>query len=285
MAGIRYDRAASLYLFQPVNRCLRRESAGVPILMYHRVPQADDCTTHPYYCMSTTTRAFAAQMRFLHENGYHTVSVMETYRHALTASPGRKPVAITFDDGYRDFYTNAFPILNRYGYSATMFLPTAYIGDGSQRFKGAECLTWGEVWELHRAGIEFGSHTVTHPQLHDVSREQLRREIRDSKQQIEGKLGVAVDAFSYPYAFPETNKQFVLNLHAELQANGYSVGVSTIIGRMTSSGNPFFMRRLPVNSHDDSRLLRAKLEGGYDWLHAVQFGAKLKVARPHFFRR
>ncbi len=74
-------------------------------------------------------------------------------------------MVITFDDGFADFYTNAFPLLNRYGFSATVYLPTAYIGKSAREFKGVECLTWDQVRALDRAGVEFGSHTVSHPQL------------------------------------------------------------------------------------------------------------------------
>jgi peptidoglycan/xylan/chitin deacetylase (PgdA/CDA1 family) len=274
MTGIRYDRAASLYLFQPLNRCLRRAGAGIPILMYHRVPHADDCTTHPYYCTNTTTQAFSAQMRFLHERGYRTVSVTEAYRQAQTGLPARKLMAITFDDGYQDFYTNAFPILNRYGYSATMFLPTAYIGDAPRRFKDVECLTWSQVRELRRAGVEFGSHTVTHPQLRDVSEERLRAEVAGSRQDIEQHLGEAVKTFCYPYAFPEADRGFVATLQHILRESGYDVGVSTIVGRVKPSANRYFLKRLPVNSHDDLRFFQSKLAGAYDWVHKVQYAAK-----------
>ena len=126
-------------------------------------------------------------------------------------------VGITFDDGYQDFHTNAFPILNRYGYAATVFLPTAYIGQASRQFKGAECLTWSQVRDLRKAGVEFGSHTVTDPQLRGVSTEQMRTEVGRSKDDIEEKLGERVEAFAYPYAFPETDAAFVETLRGALQ--------------------------------------------------------------------
>lgn len=270
MTGIRYDRAASLYLFRPMNRILGHAGTGIPILMYHRVPEFDDCKTHPYYCTNTTTQAFAAHIRFLHECGYCAVSLTEAYRQAQCSMPGRKVVAITFDDGYQDFYTNAFPILNRYGYSATMFLPTAYIGDGPQRFKETECLTWAQVRELRKAGVEFGSHTVSHPQLRNVSAARLRQELSNSKTHIEERLGERVGTFAYPYAFPETDRIFVNRVGDVLRENGYEAGVSTVIGRVSQSDSPLFMKRLPINSHDDTQFFRAKLEGAYDWAYLPQ---------------
>jgi len=276
MVRMRSDRAVSLYLFRPVNHLLPRRSTTVPILMYHRVPDIDQCTTHPYFCTSTAAGIFEQQIRFLHQNHYRAVSVPEAFRLARTAAPGEKLVGITFDDGYQDFYTNAYPILSRFGYSATVFLPTAYIGNASRSFKETDCLTWSQVRELRKSGVEFGSHTVTHPQLRTVGPELLRQEIWDSKHQIEDELGEPVETFSYPYAFPETDRGFVSRLQGLLQESGYRSGVSTIIGRVRRSDNPLYLKRLPVNSHDDLQFLRAKLEGGYDWVHAVQYAAKIK---------
>jgi peptidoglycan/xylan/chitin deacetylase (PgdA/CDA1 family) len=278
---MRIDQAISLYLARPLNALLPQGGTKVPILMYHRVPEFDECKGHPYYCTNTTVAVFERQMRFLHENGYRTVSVPEAYQavQSLVPNPGQKLVAITFDDGYRDFYTNAFPILNRYGLSATMFLPTAYIGDSARRFKDCDCLTWNEVRELRRAGVEFGSHTVTHPQLRAVTREQLQKEIRVSKTEIEQRLGRAADTFSYPYAFPETDRSFADGLQYILAENGYRHGVSTIIGRAAASDNRFYLKRLPLNSHDDQRFLEAKTNGSYDWLHAFQYLSKLRNSR------
>jgi peptidoglycan/xylan/chitin deacetylase (PgdA/CDA1 family) len=282
---MRSDRAASLYFFQPVTRLLGRNTRAIPILMYHRVPQIDSCTTHPYYCTSTAVKIFEQQVRFLRQEGYRSVSVKEAFGCVQTAEPGEKLVGITFDDGYQDFYANAFPILNRYGYSATVFLPTAYIGHVSRQFKGAECLTWSQIRELRKAGVEFGSHTVTHPQLRDTSEEQMRVEVRRSKQEIQEQMGERVDTFAYPYAFPEADLPFIATLRGALQDSGYQSGVTTIIGRVGLSTSPLFMNRLPVNSHDDLRFFQAKLEGAYDWLHAVQYAMKLSSAGTERYRR
>ena len=85
--------------------------------------------------------------------------------------------------------------------------------------------------------------------------------------------------FSYPYAFPETDRGFIDRLRRVLEESGYKDGVSTIIGRAGRSDSRLFMKRLPVNSHDDVRFFRAKLEGAYDWVHTVQYAAKLRDGR------
>jgi hypothetical protein len=105
-----------------------------------------------------------------------------------------KTVVITFDDGYRNFCQHAFPALEQFGFTASMFLPTASIGDQSQVFNRRECMTWGEVRELQQRGISFGSHTVNHPQLYGLEPDRIREEIVRSRQTIEDKAGCAVNS-------------------------------------------------------------------------------------------
>src|SRR5262249_51246376 len=137
-----------------------------------------------------------------------------------STNPSRA-VCLTFDDGFLDFYTEAFPVLQEFGFTATVFLPTTFIRESSaspslnptgrgikgednssssssvsafQRFsvsafRNRSFLTWDQVRELHRAGIEFGSHTVTHPKLVDLSWDQIQFEIQNSRLEIEKQLG------------------------------------------------------------------------------------------------
>lgn len=271
---LRVDAFATLYFFHPL-RWLSARHDRLPILMYHSVSNREE-RAHPYYRTVTSPEVFGQQMQYLHENGYLTLGLSDAVKWLEAHSTdGGRPVAITFDDGFQDFYTNAIPILRRYGFSATMFLPTDYIGDSNQRFKGVECMTWGQVRELRKAGVHFGSHTVTHPQLKSLKDEDVQRELRYSKETIEQKLGYAVTSFSYPYAFPEADRAFTSRLRRHLQESGYENGVSTIIGTAGGAEDRLFMRRLPINSDDHPRLLQAKLDGSYDWLHRVQLVSKL----------
>jgi peptidoglycan/xylan/chitin deacetylase (PgdA/CDA1 family) len=154
-------------------------------------------------------------------------------------------------------------------------LPTAYIGDTASKFKGIECLTWSQIRELHKVGVHFGSHTVTHPQLRSMKTEDVRTEVRASKATIEDKLSAPVKSFAYPFAFPETDRVFRQRLRAILVEAGYEFGVSTILGTADRTDDRFFMKRLPMNSSDDLRFFGAKLEGAYDWLHTLQYVRKL----------
>jgi peptidoglycan/xylan/chitin deacetylase (PgdA/CDA1 family) len=272
---VRLDRLATLYLVSPVKRLAAEKGLSIPILMYHSIAEEDEAGMHPYYRTTTSPAAFAAQMEYLHANGYQTCGMTEAIDLVQSDTEKTvKRVVITFDDGFSNFYRQAFPVLNRFGFSATVFLPTAYIGDCTLQFKGRDCLTWSEVRELQRYGISFGSHTVTHPQLLNLDETSVEREIVNSKKAIEEKTGVAVDSFAYPYAFPQTATEFKKMLREALCRARYHSGVCTMVGRAECGSDPFFLKRIPVNSFDDTALFQAKLEGAYDWICRFQFIVK-----------
>lgn len=250
----------------------------IPILMYHSVCGEPETEKHPYFWVNTTPEIFDAQMRFLKENNYQVITLeraIEIIYGQTVKDDHSKYVVITFDDGFRDFYVNAFPILQKYGFTATVFLPIKYITDHSQKMDGKEHLSWDEVAELSRQGITFGSHTVSHPKLRALDRDAIKFEIEYSKQVIDSKMGASIDSFSYPFAFPEEDKELTSYLITTLADCGYKFGVSTRIGRASAKDPIFFLKRLPVNSRDDRAFFKAKLEGGYDWLYRVQLASKI----------
>lgn len=277
---LRLDRLATLYLVAPLMRLVPEKPMSVPILMYHSIAEEDESRIHAYYRTTTSPNAFVAQMEYLHRNEYQTCSLAQAIALLQAGSAKAvKTVAITFDDGYRDFYRTAFPVLNQFGFTASVFLPTDYIGESTLQFKGRDCLTWSEVRELQRYGISFGSHTVTHPQLRSLEWDAIQKEIVNSKKAIEEKTGSAVDSFAYPYAFPQTEIEFKKMLRESLRRAGYRNGVCTIVGRSGCGSDPFFMERLPVNSFDDRALFQAKLAGAYDWISKSQYVVKMAKTR------
>jgi peptidoglycan/xylan/chitin deacetylase (PgdA/CDA1 family) len=268
----RIDRLATLYCAYPFKRMFSgSRSTSVPILMYHSISENLFGKSHPYYQINTSPEVFSRQMRWLRNNGYRTMNLGEAHAAIEAGADTSKSVVITFDDGYRDFYTDGFATMQQCGFSATIFLATDRIQDPSARIDGVDYLSWPEVRELHTNGIQFGSHTVTHPDLRSLGPEQIDYELGFSKELIEQKLGAPVPSFAYPFAFPEEDKRFTRFLIDLLENHGFENGVSTIIGRAQQRHNRFLLPRLPVNSWDDPDFLRAKLEGGYDWLHVPQW--------------
>ncbi len=269
--SFRLDRWVTLKVVKPLVKDQPGAAPAIPILMYHAI--SDDIeSVHPYYRTNTAPSVFALQMRQLKELGYYTISLEEAVGTIKAESrSAERVVVITFDDGYRDFYTVAAPVLKAHGFTATMFIPTAHINDTSARFKGRDCLTWREIRELESAGMQFGSHTVNHPQLHEIKDFQVQQELSQSKETMEQRLGTEIRSFAYPYAFPETDKAFVAKLRDRLMEAGYANGVCTMIGRADASNDPLFLKRLPINSCDDRELFAAKLAGAYDWLARPQY--------------
>ena len=241
--------------------------------MYHSIADEAERGVSPYYRTATSPEIFARHMQALKSNGYRAVD-LKTAVTALLNGPKEKLAVVTFDDGYKNFLTAAVPVLKQFNFTATMFLPTAFIGKDRRSFKDRECLTWNEVKELHRAGMHFGSHTVTHPKLVELDWPQIKTELADSKKEIENQLGTAADTFAYPFAFPETNKDFVRRLSETLTETGYVCCATTRIGRAKPGDDLMQLKRLPANSCDDAKLFQAKLDGAYDWIAPLQAGVK-----------
>ncbi len=269
MTRFRLDRALTLYLFRYITK--KQISGGdkqIPVLMYHGISNEKE-KSYPYYHVNTSPSVFDAHMRYLHENNYSVINLRDLEK-SFDTRDSSKYVVITFDDGFRNFFTTAFPILKKYNFSATVFLPTGFIDNERLSFKDKECMTWDEVRQLCKDGIIFGSHTVTHQQLNNLKEAEIEYEIKHSKDFIEQNLGSAIDAFSYPYKFPDEDKTLKITLRDLLSKHGYRYGVSTRIGTTSKKDNTYFMKRLPVNSNDDISFLQAKLNGKYNWLYYAQ---------------
>ncbi len=317
---MRLDRFITLNLVQPFRRALRPVAAldtwhftpgtlpsplstphfPVPILMYHSLSDDPEPGVAPYYRVNTSPPVFRQQMQFLADHGYGTLTLDQLVTmlrspatgHSALPAPHSRLVVITFDDGFRNFYTEAFPVLQEHGFTATMFLPTAFVseaalghrrGEGSRvkaPFRNAhlEFLTWNEVRELHQAGIQIGSHTVSHPRLVELGWAEIKTELSDSKSEIEQRLGERITGFCYPYAFPQGNRLFARQFSALLGETGYTCCTTTEVGRVQPGDDPHRLKRLPANSLDDLALFAAKLDGNYDWLAGPQ--ALVKKLKP-----
>jgi len=282
------DQLITLFVARPVQRMKPWKGAPrVPILMYHSISEDEEDGRSSYYKVCTPPALFCEHLQILKEEGFKVVDLpaavaalgghsTQSERASSDSRTVRAPrlAAITFDDGFRDFLTGAWPILSKFGFTATVFLPTQFIGRQRRVFKGRECLTWDEVRELRRQGTLFGSHTITHPKLAELDETVFECEISDSKSMIEDELGESIDMFSHPYAFPSADDAYVRRLRNTLNRCGYRLAVTTIIGCSHRGDDPLLLKRLPANGADDPRLFRAKLRGSYDWLGAPQHWLK-----------
>jgi peptidoglycan/xylan/chitin deacetylase (PgdA/CDA1 family) len=278
--SFRLDRLFTIYGVAPFLRHRRIRKPFLPVLMYHSVSDDPEPDIHGYYRLTTSPARFREQMISLQDYGYTTVTLAEGLDRLRTkcTDHGRsdqdRNVVLTFDDGYLDFMTHAWPVLAEFGMMATVYLPTAFIGNQPKTFKGRECLTWTQVRELHGQRISFGTHTVNHPQLHDLNWADIQTELLDSRHCLEDQLGHPVHEFAYPYAYPSSDHLFCNRLDTTLQHCGYQHGVNTTIGTVIDGDNKMRLKRLPVNDCDDTTFFAVKLDGGYDWLETGQIIVK-----------
>lgn len=158
---------------------------GIPILMYHCVDDDVFGVSNLFVSIST----FERQIKYLKESGYTSVTFKDL-ENTTDMKKIKKPVMITFDDGYKDNYTCAYPILKKYGFKATIFLISSAIGH--EKF-----LSPSEILEMQDC-VEFGSHTVKHHQLGKMKSNEVDYELRESKRVIEKITRKNVSVISYP---------------------------------------------------------------------------------------
>jgi peptidoglycan/xylan/chitin deacetylase (PgdA/CDA1 family) len=172
------------------------------ILLYHQI-NSIPAKLDPLR-LAVSPMKFEAQMNYLYRNGFTCVSLLSIARARMRNDPiPPRTFAITFDDGYLDNYENAFPVLQKYGFTATIFLVSDLVGkhtrwEGLSGEQAFPLMTWHSVREMQAAGFDFGSHTRTHAPLMKLDRENLIRELSTSKQMIEFEIGAPVELF-FPY--------------------------------------------------------------------------------------
>jgi peptidoglycan/xylan/chitin deacetylase (PgdA/CDA1 family) len=301
-------------------------------MMYHRIsPEKDEW---PFETVSPNM--FETQVRYFRQN-YDILSVRNLVERVREGeSPPKSTLAITIDDGYKDNYTYAYPILRKYSVPATIFLATGYIGTarlfwwikaayavqhtaltrldlgelGSHHLEstadrsraawviagrlcnfpektksllidrlvdisrvdipadlGAQfALSWEDVAEMSESGIDFGAHSVSHPVLTNMSREQARYEIRQSKQDIETRIGKRVDFFDYPNGYSDSE---VARIVQETGFKGSFTCFPSWIGPRT---NPDLLGR--IEATEDFADVRLKLCGIWGDVRSILNGRR-----------
>lgn len=207
-------------------------SKPVPILMYHSIDYEKDNE------LRIPKEKFREQMQYLKDDGFNPISLEQLYSNIVfgTELP-EKPIVLTFDDGYSDNYNNAYPVLKEFGFKAAIFVITGCIGSGPY-------LNSDQLKELDKNGIEIFPHTVTHKKkLNELSVDEQKVEILDSKVTLESLLGRQKDYFAYPYG-GYNNDTIKL-----LQETGYKMAVTTETGLADKSDGIYKLKRIYISNN------------------------------------
>jgi peptidoglycan/xylan/chitin deacetylase (PgdA/CDA1 family) len=225
----------------------------VPILCYHRFGKT--CKSN----LCIPERTFSKQLEYLKNNGYHTIHLSDLmeFLNYKTAIPS-KSVIITLDDGYRSIYEFAYPLLKRYGYTATLFIYTDFIE------ASGNALTWHQLRKLKAAGFEIGSHSISHADLtkklpyenDQTYWSRITKEFINSKAIIDRELNQDTQFFAYPYG---NYNQRILDLFPK---SGYRLGLT-----IRNGGNSFFANPLTLKR---SQILEENMEYFVDRIQIIQ---------------
>jgi len=218
---------------------MKKSAVKLAILMYHAI--------HPdRSVISITPATFIRQMEWLFENQFQVLSLQKLAE--LFTSGGQLPhrsVVLTFDDGFQSFADHAAPVLEKYGFSATVFLVAGYCGKMND-WPGQPTdiprwplLNWREIRDLEQAGFEFGAHSFTHARLDQLAVEKLTFEIIHAKEKLQDELGHDIESFAYPYGRFSPQAKGLVQKH-------FKLGCSTHLGLVTSNSNPFELERIEV---------------------------------------
>lgn len=219
-------------LLFPVPTSSGAGSRQIPVLVYHRIGYTADNFT-------VTPERFATDLKTLQYHGYCSISLeqMQSFLDDRNVEMPDKPVLITFDDGYLDNFENAYPILKQYGMVATFFVIT-------DKLWAADRLNPEKIAEMAAGGMSFGSHTVTHRRLGELTWEEIREELVMSKAVLESVLGRTVNAIAYPQG------SYSENVVILAQNLGYTTGFTVREGICLKESPDFELRRIPIFKYD-----------------------------------
>ena len=217
---------------------------------------------------SISPRRFHRLMRWFRASGYRTLTPAEWLDETAPA----KSVLLTFDDGYDDLYRELLPLVAEHCYSPVVFVVVNCIGksnlwDQPSGLRARNLLTLEQIREMQRAGVEFGSHSLTHPRLPGLTNEQLRREVTDSKRKLEDILGAEVVSFAYP--FGAVNDR----VRSAVAEAGYRLAFTADPG-VNRANDPLLQRRAEINDATSVP----------DFLFKLRFGAGARVTFGAFRR-
>lgn len=232
----------------------------VPILMYHSISS----NASPRFKPSTVSpETFADHLAYLSQHRYTPVTVTQLVQamaqHGEDLPP--RPVVLTFDDGYADFYTSAWPALQRYDFTATLYIATGFVGSTSRwlQYMGEgtrPLLNWTQLSELSAYGIECAAHTHTHPQLDMLPPALARAEIVRSKALLEDHLGQEVSSFAYPYGY------YSPRVRRMVQRAGFASACAVKLAISSLHDHPYELARIAIRPHTTVDELASTLDTG-----------------------
>ena len=237
-------------------------AAGSPhcAMVLHSLSQPASGPEATYY---TSPQRFRRLMRWFLAAGYQTVTTDQW----LMGGSSRKRVLLTFDDGYDDLYTELLPFLIEHGLTAVIYLVVDGIGgtnlwNQKLGLRARNILTWAQIREMQKYGIEFGSHTLTHPWLPSLSYDQLRHEVADSKRRLEDALGVEVASFAYPSGGLDRR------VRSAVAEAGYRLAFTLRPG-LNWWNDPLCQRRAEINEHTSVLDFAFQLRTGYGFTRTI----------------
>lgn len=219
----------------------------VPVLMYHRIAEDGPEALAPWRIHPA---AFEEQLQFLREQGYHSITSGQLRSTLATKQPiAGKPVLLTFDDGCLDFFELAWPLLEKYGFRAEVFVVTDKVGTSadwdSQYGPPAPLMGWRELTSLQAQGIAIGSHLASHRPANTLSRDELAQEALRSRFTLEARLRVRVASVAMPFGVWDGR------LLAALQWARYEIGFTTEDRAAELGSHPLTVPRLHVVGGQD----------------------------------
>jgi len=213
------------------------------ILMYHNIDNPPKNARIPN--LYVTPRMFRFQMWYLKKAGIRVLPIRDLVAAVGAGETQDNMAAITFDDGYVDFYKNAYPILRQHSYPSTVFVVSGLAGkenawDQVNESINKPLMDWEQLREINKNGVEIGSHTRTHPELTRISTVEQNDEIAGSKKDLEERLNRTLNTFCYPGGdYNPQVKEMVKNA-------GYHCAVTTRRGHVEKGNDPFALRRIPI---------------------------------------
>lgn len=236
----------------------KRDNNEIIILMYHRVNNEIKKE------LAVKKENFIWHMDYLKRKKYNIISMDEAYFRIRTNSINGRYLVLTFDDGYEDYYYNAFPVLKEYNFPSIIYIVPGYIETEKvfwwdRELGESRLMDWSMLIELSKSGIvDLGSHTLNHMDLDKVKGDDLIAEIRDSKKMIEEKTGCKVIHFSYPRGIYDRVSEDIIK---KFYATGVVIYNGVEINKKIKDMDLIKLKRIPVQYSDGKYLFAARIKG------------------------